>query len=234
MVETGIEGLKVVDLAVHGDSRGWFKENWQRAKMTALASPTSGRPEQRLLQRQPRRHPRHPRGALGQVHLRGPRLGLRRMGRPARGQRHLRQGLHDRAGPPPRPSTSARRGQLLPGPGGRHRLHLPGGRPLVAGAQEDLHLREPRRPRARHRVADPAGGVRTQRGRPAPPDAQDAKPMAPRRTMVTGCNGQLGHAVRALAEERGVAKDFDFCDIDTSTCPTRTPTQNTTGRSTAP
>ena len=34
--ETGIEGLKVVDLAVHGDSRGWFKENWQRAKMTAL------------------------------------------------------------------------------------------------------------------------------------------------------------------------------------------------------
>ncbi|MDB1918929.1 dTDP-4-dehydrorhamnose 3,5-epimerase family protein, partial [Collinsella aerofaciens] len=37
--ETGIEGLKVVDLAVHGDSRGWFKENWQRAKMTALGIP---------------------------------------------------------------------------------------------------------------------------------------------------------------------------------------------------
>ena len=27
VAETGIEGLKVVDLAVHGDSRGWFKEN---------------------------------------------------------------------------------------------------------------------------------------------------------------------------------------------------------------
>jgi dTDP-4-dehydrorhamnose 3,5-epimerase len=39
--------------------------------------------------------------------------------------------------------------------------------------------------------------------------------MAPKRTLVTGCNGQLGRAVRALAEERGVAKDFDFCDIDT-------------------
>ena len=37
--ETGIGGLKVVDLAVHGDSRGWFKENWQRAKMTALGIP---------------------------------------------------------------------------------------------------------------------------------------------------------------------------------------------------
>ncbi|WP_399540512.1 sugar nucleotide-binding protein [uncultured Microbacterium sp.] len=33
---TGIPGLVVVDLPVHGDARGWFKENWQRAKMTAL------------------------------------------------------------------------------------------------------------------------------------------------------------------------------------------------------
>ena len=34
--ETGIPGLVVFDLPVHGDSRGWFKENWQREKMTAL------------------------------------------------------------------------------------------------------------------------------------------------------------------------------------------------------
>ncbi|RHC28498.1 sugar nucleotide-binding protein, partial [Collinsella sp. AM36-4AA] len=47
------------------------------------------------------------------------------------------------------------------------------------------------------------------------PMLKDVVPMAPKRTLVTGCNGQLGHAVRALAEERGVAKDFDFCDIDT-------------------
>ena len=32
---------------------------------------------------------------------------------------------------------------------------------------------------------------------------------------MTGCNGQLGRAVRELAEERGIAQDFDFCDIDT-------------------
>ena len=37
--ETGIEGLKVVELSVHGDSRGWFKENWQRAKKVALGVP---------------------------------------------------------------------------------------------------------------------------------------------------------------------------------------------------
>ncbi|WP_018188745.1 bifunctional dTDP-4-dehydrorhamnose 3,5-epimerase family protein/NAD(P)-dependent oxidoreductase [Microbacterium sp. 77mftsu3.1] len=34
-VETGIPGLVLWDLPVHGDSRGWFKENWQREKMTA-------------------------------------------------------------------------------------------------------------------------------------------------------------------------------------------------------
>ena len=36
--------------------------------------------------------------------------------------------------------------------------------------------------------------------------------MAPRRTLVTGANGQLGRAIRALAEERGVAGSFDFGD----------------------
>lgn len=34
--ETSIEGLVVFDLPVHGDSRGWFKENWQREKMLAV------------------------------------------------------------------------------------------------------------------------------------------------------------------------------------------------------
>ena len=37
--ETGIPGLVVVDLPVHGDSRGWFKENYQREKMIALGIP---------------------------------------------------------------------------------------------------------------------------------------------------------------------------------------------------
>ncbi|MCW2163813.1 dTDP-4-dehydrorhamnose reductase /dTDP-4-dehydrorhamnose 3,5-epimerase [Microbacterium hydrothermale] len=35
--ETTIPGLILLDLPVHGDSRGWFKENWQREKMTASA-----------------------------------------------------------------------------------------------------------------------------------------------------------------------------------------------------
>lgn len=35
VTETPIPGLVVLDLPVHGDARGWFKENWQREKMTA-------------------------------------------------------------------------------------------------------------------------------------------------------------------------------------------------------
>jgi len=39
---TPIPGLTVWDLPVHGDNRGWFKENWQREKMTALGLPDFG------------------------------------------------------------------------------------------------------------------------------------------------------------------------------------------------
>jgi dTDP-4-dehydrorhamnose 3,5-epimerase len=39
---TPIPGLLVFDLPVHGDARGWFKENWQREKMTALGLPDFG------------------------------------------------------------------------------------------------------------------------------------------------------------------------------------------------
>ncbi|SJN40804.1 dTDP-4-dehydrorhamnose 3,5-epimerase / dTDP-4-dehydrorhamnose reductase [Microbacterium esteraromaticum] len=42
ITQTPIPGLLVVDLTVHGDSRGWFKENWQRQKMTAAGLPDFG------------------------------------------------------------------------------------------------------------------------------------------------------------------------------------------------
>lgn len=34
--QTPIPGVVLYDLPVHGDNRGWFKENWQREKMLAL------------------------------------------------------------------------------------------------------------------------------------------------------------------------------------------------------
>lgn len=39
---TDIPGLLVVHLVVHHDSRGWFKENWQRRAMTAAGLPDFG------------------------------------------------------------------------------------------------------------------------------------------------------------------------------------------------
>ncbi|WP_345801863.1 bifunctional dTDP-4-dehydrorhamnose 3,5-epimerase family protein/NAD(P)-dependent oxidoreductase [Microbacterium sp. AZCO] len=41
-IETPIPGLVVWELPVHGDSRGWFKENWQREKMAAAGLPDFG------------------------------------------------------------------------------------------------------------------------------------------------------------------------------------------------
>lgn len=37
--ETDIIGFYVIDLVVHGDSRGWFKENYQSEKMEQLGLP---------------------------------------------------------------------------------------------------------------------------------------------------------------------------------------------------
>jgi dTDP-4-dehydrorhamnose 3,5-epimerase len=37
--ETEIPGFYVIDLVVHGDNRGWFKENYQKEKMEALGLP---------------------------------------------------------------------------------------------------------------------------------------------------------------------------------------------------
>lgn len=42
VTETTIPGLVLVDLPVPGDNRGWFKENWQREKLLALGLPDLG------------------------------------------------------------------------------------------------------------------------------------------------------------------------------------------------
>lgn len=39
VTESSIQGLYVVDLVLHEDNRGWFKENYQKAKMEALGLP---------------------------------------------------------------------------------------------------------------------------------------------------------------------------------------------------
>ncbi|MDR3070556.1 MAG: bifunctional dTDP-4-dehydrorhamnose 3,5-epimerase family protein/NAD(P)-dependent oxidoreductase [Propionibacteriaceae bacterium] len=48
VTRTAIPGLLVIDLAVHEDARGWFKENWQRARMVADGLPDFGPVQQNI------------------------------------------------------------------------------------------------------------------------------------------------------------------------------------------
>ena len=40
VTESPIPGLFVIKLPVHGDNRGWFKENYQKEKMETLGLPS--------------------------------------------------------------------------------------------------------------------------------------------------------------------------------------------------
>lgn len=44
--ETNIPGLLDIDLTLHGDERGWFKENYQAAKLKELGLPADFEPVQ--------------------------------------------------------------------------------------------------------------------------------------------------------------------------------------------
>ena len=81
---TPIPGFLRIDLTVHGDNRGWFKENWQREKMLALGLPDFGPVQNNISFNNEVGVTRgHPRRALGQVRLGGHRPRLRRLGGPA-------------------------------------------------------------------------------------------------------------------------------------------------------
>ena len=63
---TPIPGFLRIDLTVHGDNRGWFKENWQREKMVAAGLPDFNPVQNNIfVQRFGRYHPRYPRRAVG-------------------------------------------------------------------------------------------------------------------------------------------------------------------------
>ena len=216
VAETGIEGLKVVDLAVHGDSRGWFKENWQRAKMTAL-----GIPDLRVVQNNISYN--DSRGVTRGIHAepwdkfisvaRGSVFGA---------WVDLREGS-ETFGKVFTCTLDPSRAIYVPRGVGNSFQALEDGTAYtyLVDAHWSLELK---RTYTFVNLADPELAIEW----PIPldeatvseadlnhPMLKDVVPMAPRRTLVTGCDGQLGHAVRRLAEERGVAKDFDFCDIDT-------------------
>ena len=215
VTETGIPGLKVVDLPVHGDNRGWFKENWQREKMVA-----AGIPDLRFVQNNISFNDN--KGVTRGIHAEpwdkfisvatGSVFGAWVDLRPGAGFGKVFTCTLD-------PSRAI----FVPRGVGNSYQALEDGTAYtyLVDAHWSLELK---RTYTFVNLADPELAIEW----PIPldqatvseadlnhPMLKDVVPMAPRRTLVTGCNGQLGHAVRRLAEERGVAKDFDFCDIDT-------------------
>lgn len=215
VTETGIAGLKVVELAVHGDERGWFKENWQRAKMTAL-----GVPDLRVVQNNISYN--DSRGVTRGVHAEP----WDKFVSVARGSVFgawvdLREGS----------ATYGRTFTCTLDPS--RAIYVPRGVGNSFQALEDgtaytylvdAHWSaELKSTYTFVNLADPALGIdwpiplseaTVSEADLAHPMLEDVVPMAPRRTLVTGCNGQLGRAVRALAEERGLSAWFDFCDVD--------------------
>ena len=213
--DTGIPGLTVVELPVHGDSRGWFKENWQREKMVAL-----GLPDRRWVQNNVSYNVG--RGATRGIHAEpwdkfvsvatgsvfgawvDLRAGSETFGRvyttvldPSkaiyvpRGVGNSYQALED--------------GTAYTYLVDAHwSAELKGTYTFVNLADPDLAIPWP----------IPLSECELSEADRSHPFLRDVVPMQPRRTLVTGCNGQLGRAVRALAEERGLLDSFDFCDID--------------------
>ena len=214
--ETGIEGLVVLDLAVHGDSRGWFKENWQRAKMTGL-----GIPDLHVVQNNISYNAE--RGVTRGIHAEPwDKFVSVATGSVFGAWVDLREGSAT-YGRVYTATLDPSKAIYVPRGVGNSFQALEDGTAYtyLVDAHWSLELKKTY---TFVNLADPQLGIEW----PIPlseatiseadrhhPMLADVVPMAPRRTLVTGCNGQLGRAVRALAEERGLLGTFDFCDIDT-------------------
>ena len=212
--ETGIDGLKVVDLAVHGDSRGWFKENWQRVKMTGL-----GIPDFRIVQNNVSFNAE--RGVTRGIHAEpwdkfisiaagrvfGAWVDLR-AGSPTYGKVFTCVLDPSRAIFVPRGVGNSFQA-LEDGTAYTYlvnahwSLELKRTYTFVNLADPELHIEWPI-PLSEATISDADLHH---------PMLKDVKPMGPRRTLVTGCNGQLGHAIRRYVEEHNL-EGFEFTDID--------------------
>lgn len=212
--EANIPGMLVFDLPVHGDARGWFKENWQRAKQAALGLPdfgpvqnnvsfNAGRGVTRGIHAEP--WDKYVSVATGSVF--GAWVDLR----PGASFGEVFTCVVD-------PSKAV----YVPRGVGNSFQALEDGTAYtyLVDAHWSAELKSTY---TFVNLADPALGIDwpiplseavVSEADLAHPMLADVVPMAPRRTLVTGCNGQLGRAVRALAEERGLSAWFDFCDVD--------------------
>ncbi len=213
--KTAIDGLLIAELPVHGDSRGWFKENWQRAKMCSL-----GVPDIRMVQNNVSFNAQ--RGVTRGVHAEPWDKWISvATGRIFGAWVDLREGS-ETYGAVVTAEVDASRAVFTPRGVGNSFQALEDGTAYtyLVNAHWSAELKKTY---TFVNLADPELAIQW----PIPleeatvseadknhPYLRDVVPMAPKRTLVTGCNGQLGRAVRKLAEETGRVTTFDFCDID--------------------
>lgn len=211
---TNIPGVLVFDLSVHGDNRGWFKENWQREKMLALGLPDMG-PVQNNISFNDNK------GVTRGIHAEpwdkfisvatGSVFGAWVDLRPGKTFGQVFTCTLD-------PSKAI----YIPRGVGNSYQALEDGTAYtyLVNAHWSAELKKTY---TFVNLADPTLGIEwpisldqceLSEADLHHPMLADALPMAPKRTLVTGCNGQLGRAVRKLAEKRGLP-GFDYCDIDT-------------------
>lgn len=213
VTKTNIPGLLVVDLSVHGDNRGWFKENWQRVKLAAAGLPDF-RPVQNNVSFNAKR------GVTRGIHAEPWNKFISvSYGRVFGAWVDLRPG--DSFGEVFSCEINPSVAIFTPRGVGNSFQALEDN--TVYTYLVDAHWSaELKKTYTFVNLADPALGIKW----PIPlsectlseadkhhPMLADALPMAPERTLVTGANGQLGRAVRKLAEKRGLV-GFDFTDVD--------------------
>ncbi|KFI61437.1 sugar nucleotide-binding protein [Bifidobacterium cuniculi] len=212
--ETNIPGLIVFDLPVHGDNRGWFKENWQKEKMTALGLPADFEPVQNNISFNAVR------GVTRGIHAEPwDKFISVATGEVFGAWVDLRPG--DSFGQVFTTRLDPSRAIYVPRGVGNSFQALEDGTAYTYLVNAHWSL-EMKKTYTFVNLADPDLGIRW----PIPleeserseadlhhPMLEEAKPMEPRRTMVTGANGQLGRAIRAYVEAHGL-KGFEFTDID--------------------
>ncbi|MEP9363491.1 bifunctional dTDP-4-dehydrorhamnose 3,5-epimerase family protein/NAD(P)-dependent oxidoreductase [Nocardioides sp. CN2-186] len=207
---TPIPGLLVLHLPVHEDSRGWFKESWQRAKMTALGLPDFG-PVQNNVSFNARR------GATRGVHTEPwDKFVSVAAGRVFAAWVDLREG-----------ATFGTTHHLEIGP--ETAVYVPRGvgnsyQALEDGTVYSYLVNEHWRPDQAYPALDlgdptasipwpiPLDEAEISDKDLANPALDSVVPMSPKRTLVIGCRGQLGRALQAEFPGTDVV-DLDELDV---------------------
>lgn len=212
--KTTIPGLLLVDLTVHGDTRGWFKENWQRVKMCGI-----GVPDHRWVQNNVSYNAE--RGVVRGIHAEPWDKWISvAVGSVFGAWVDLRMGS-DTYGEVFTAVLDPGKAIYVPRGVGNSFQCLEDGTAYTYLV--DAHWAAELKPSYTFvNVADPELAIpwpiplsecELSEADKSHPMLSDVTPMLPKRTLVTGANGQLGKAMRTEADARGFTT-FDYTDID--------------------